>query len=58
MPSTTAPGALSAAPSFEPDEHLDDFVARARAASDQFRAIDDQATVDLGPMPYAMSAAL
>jgi acetaldehyde dehydrogenase/alcohol dehydrogenase len=46
MPSTTAPEALSAAPSFEPDERLDDFVARARAAADQFRAIDDQATVD------------
>ena len=46
MPSTTAPEAPSAAPSFERDERLEGFVARARAAADQFRAIDDQDAVD------------
>jgi acetaldehyde dehydrogenase / alcohol dehydrogenase len=46
MPSTTASEAPSRAPSFEPDERLDGFVARARAAADEFRAIDDQDAVD------------
>jgi acetaldehyde dehydrogenase / alcohol dehydrogenase len=46
MPSTTAPEALAAAPAFERDERLDGFVARARTAADQFRAIDEQDTVD------------
>ena len=46
MPSTTAPEAPSAAPSLESDERLDGFVARAQAAAAEFRAIDDQATVD------------
>jgi acetaldehyde dehydrogenase/alcohol dehydrogenase len=46
MPSTTAPEAPSDLPVREPDERLDAFVDRARAAADQLRAIDDQATVD------------
>jgi acetaldehyde dehydrogenase/alcohol dehydrogenase len=46
MPSTTAPEAPSDLPVRESDERIDAFVARARAAADQFRAIDDQAAVD------------
>jgi acetaldehyde dehydrogenase / alcohol dehydrogenase len=46
MPSTTAPEAHAAAPALARDERLDGFVARARAAADEFRAIDDQDTVD------------
>jgi acetaldehyde dehydrogenase/alcohol dehydrogenase len=46
MPSTTAPEAPSDHSVREADERLDSFVARARAAADQLRAIDDQATVD------------
>jgi acyl-CoA reductase-like NAD-dependent aldehyde dehydrogenase len=46
MPSTTAPETLPAAPSAERDERLDGFVALARAAADEFRAIEDQETVD------------
>ena len=46
MPSTTAPEAPTDAPVIEHDERLDGFVARARTAADEFRAIDDQAAVD------------
>jgi acetaldehyde dehydrogenase/alcohol dehydrogenase len=46
MPSTTAPEAPSDLPVREADQRLDGFVARARAAADHLRAIDDQATVD------------
>jgi acetaldehyde dehydrogenase/alcohol dehydrogenase len=46
MPSTTAPEAPSDHSVREADERLDAFVARARTAADQLRAIDDQATVD------------
>ena len=46
MPSTTAPEAPPAEFPHAADARLDAFVDRARAAADQFRSIDDQATVD------------
>src|SRR5215208_1576774 len=46
MPSTTAPEAPPIEVPRAADERLDAFVARARAAADQLRAIDDQAAVD------------
>ena len=46
MPSTTAPESAPAVPAPDRDERLDGFVARARAAADEFRAIDDQQQVD------------